>query len=61
MSQSDLKAGEKGLGKSIEGASFRMCLIEVELATKELHPQQSEDNEEEEKQQQQRCNGLHRV
>lgn len=61
MSQSDLKAGEQSLGKSIEGASFRMCLIKVELAPKELHPQQSEDNEEEEKEQQQRCNGLHRV
>lgn len=57
----DLKAGEERLGERVEGAPLGLRLVEVELASEELHAQQSEDDEEEEEQQQQRGDGLHGV
>lgn len=55
----NLKDGEERLGEIIEGAAAR--LIEVELATKELHSEQTEDDDEQEEQQKQGCNRTHRV
>lgn len=47
----NLKDGEERLGEVIEGAAAR--LIKVELATKELHSEQTEDDDEQEEQQKQ--------
>ena len=56
-----LETGEQCLGKGVKGAAFGLRLVEVELATEQLHAQQGEDDEEEEEQQQQRGDGLHGV
>lgn len=55
----NLKDGEERLGEIIKGAAA--CLIEVELATKELHSEQTEDDDEQEEQQKQGCNRTHWV
>lgn len=56
-----LEAGEQRLREGVERAALGLRLVEVELAAKQLHPQQSEDDEEEEEQQQQGGDGLHGV
>lgn len=55
----NLKDGEERLGEVIEGAAAR--LVKVELATKELHSEQTEDDDEQEEQQKQGCDRTHRV
>lgn len=55
----NLKDGEERLGEIVKGAAAR--LIEVELATKKLHSEQTEDDDEQEEQQKQGCNRTHRV
>lgn len=55
----NLKDGEERLGEIIKGAASG--LIEVELATKELHSKQTEDDDEQEEQQKQGRDRTHRI
>lgn len=57
----DLEAGEQRLREGVKGAAFGLRLVEVELATKQLHAEQCEDDEEEEEEQQQGGDRLHGV
>lgn len=56
-----LEAGEQRLREGVEGAAFGLRLVEVELASEQLHAEQSEDDEEKEEEEQQGGNGLHGV
>lgn len=47
-----LEAGEQRLWEGVESAAFGLRLIEVELPSKQLHAEQSEDDEKEEEEEQ---------
>ena len=54
-----LKHSEERQREVIERAPTGLHLIEIELPSKELHPQEGEDDDEEEEEQQQGGNGAH--
>lgn len=56
-----LEHREKRLREIVKGAPLGLRLVEIKLASKQLHPEQGEDDDEEEEQEQQRSDGLHGV